>query len=129
TGADLIPNLLNNVKGYAKHEEQTFEEVTKARAQVGQVTVNNPGDVAKFDQAQTQLSGALSRLLVVAEKYPELKANQKAQIPIAAKRGLGGRDDVGVLRTSSRPLDSRAARLFVVLAAFLVFHHSLSGSA
>lgn len=74
--ADLIPNLVNTVKGYAKHEEQVLEEVTKARSQVGQVKINGPEDLPKFDQAQSQLSGALSRLLIVAEKYPDLKADK-----------------------------------------------------
>ncbi|MGZ3707885.1 MAG: LemA family protein [Bdellovibrionota bacterium] len=74
--ADLIPNLVNTVKGYAKHEAGVLEEVTKARSQVGQVKVNGPDDLGKFEQAQGQLTSALSRLLVVVEKYPELKANQ-----------------------------------------------------
>ena len=74
--ADLIPNLVNTVKGYAKHEASVLEEVTKARAQVGQIHVNGPNDLAKFDQAQGQLSSALSRLMVVSERYPDLKANQ-----------------------------------------------------
>lgn len=74
--ADLIPNLVNTVKGYAKHEADVLEEVTKARAQVGQVKIENPDDLKKFDQAQQQITGALSRLMVVAEKYPDLKANQ-----------------------------------------------------
>ncbi len=76
--ADLIPNLVNTVKGYAKHEASVLEEVTKARSQVGQVQLNanNPQDLAKFEKAQSQLSGALSRLMVVVEKYPELKADQ-----------------------------------------------------
>lgn len=74
--ADLIPNLVNTVKGYAKHEEQVFREVTEARAQVGQIKVNSPEDLNKFDRAQSQLTGALSRLLVVAEQYPDLKANR-----------------------------------------------------
>jgi LemA protein len=74
--ADLIPNRVNTVKGYAKHEESVLEEVTRARSQVGQVKINNPDDLQKFDQAQQQLTGALSHLLVVAEKYPDLKANQ-----------------------------------------------------
>ena len=74
--ADLIPNLVNTVKGYAKHEAEVLEEVTRARAQVGQVKVERPGDLAKFDQAQGQLTQALSRLLIVAEKYPELKADR-----------------------------------------------------
>src|SRR5262249_13022511 len=74
--ADLIPNLVNTVKGYAKHEAQVLEEVTRARAQVGQVKVSSPDDLPKFEQAQGQLTGALSRLLVVSEKYPELKADR-----------------------------------------------------
>ena len=74
--ADLIPNLVNTVKGYAKHESETLEAVTQARASVGQIKVNSPEDLKKFDQAQGQLSNALSRLMVISEKYPELKANQ-----------------------------------------------------
>jgi LemA protein len=74
--ADLIPNLVNTVKGYAKHESSVLEEVTRARSQVGQVKIENPGDLQKFDQAQQQLTGALSHLMVVVEKYPDLKANQ-----------------------------------------------------
>ncbi len=73
---DLIPNLVNTVKGYAKHEAQVLEEVTKARAQVGQIRVNNIDDLKKFDQAQSQLTQSLSRLMVVAERYPELKADR-----------------------------------------------------
>lgn len=74
--ADLIPNLVNTVKGYAKHEADVLEEVTRARSQVGQVQVKSGDDLKKFDQAQGQLSSALSRLLVVAEKYPDLKADR-----------------------------------------------------
>jgi LemA protein len=74
--ADLIPNLVSTVKGYAKHEATVLEEVTKARSQVGQVHVDNADDLKKFDQAQGQLSSALSRLLVVSEKYPDLKADK-----------------------------------------------------
>jgi len=75
--ADLIPNLVNTVKGYAKHEADVLEAVTQARASVGQIKVNanSPQDLQKFDQAQGQLSSALSRLMVVSEKYPDLKAN------------------------------------------------------
>ena len=74
--ADLIPNLVNTVKGYAKHEADVLEAVTQARASVGQIKVNSPADLKKFDAAQGQLSNALSRLMVVVEKYPDLKANQ-----------------------------------------------------
>jgi LemA protein len=74
--ADLIPNLVNTVKGYAKHETELLTAVTEARASVGQIKVGSPGDIKKFEAAQGQLSSALSRLMVVAEKYPDLKANQ-----------------------------------------------------
>ena len=77
--SDLIPNLVKVVKGYASHEEKVFTQVTQARAQVGSLKIENPGsaeDVKKLAEAQQALSGALSRLLVVAENYPELKANQ-----------------------------------------------------
>jgi LemA protein len=79
--ADLIPNLVEVVKGYAKHEAETLKAVTEARAKVGSVQVskdlvNNPKSLEMFQQAQNQLSSALSRLMVVVEKYPDLKANQ-----------------------------------------------------
>lgn len=79
--ADLIPNLVEVVKGYAKHEADTLKAVTEARAKVGSMQVskdvlNNPENLNKFQQAQGELSGALSRLMVVVEKYPDLKANQ-----------------------------------------------------
>jgi LemA protein len=78
--ADLVPNLVNTVKGYAQHEEQVLTEVTNARAQVGAIKatpelVNDPEAFQKFVQAQNQLTGALSRLLLVAENYPNLKAD------------------------------------------------------
>ncbi len=78
--ADLIPNLVNTVKGYASHERETLEAVTKARAsatsmQVTPEVLNNPGALQKFQQAQGELTNALSRLMVVAEKYPDLKAD------------------------------------------------------
>ena len=79
--ADLIPNLVETVKGYAKHEEQTLTAVIEARAkatsiQVDASTLDNPEKLKQFQQAQDQLSGALSRLMVVSERYPDLKANQ-----------------------------------------------------
>ena len=77
--ADLVPNLVNVVKGAANFEQETLEKVIQARAQVGKVqvdssTIDDPEKLRQFEQAQGQLSGALSRLLVVAEQYPELKA-------------------------------------------------------
>ena len=79
--ADLIPNLVETVKGAADFEKETFTAVTEARAKVGQVQLGNnpasdPEAFAKFQQAQDGLSSALSRLLVVVEKYPDLKATQ-----------------------------------------------------
>jgi LemA protein len=76
--ADLVPNLVATVKGYASHEERVFTEVTEARAKVGSINVNanDPNSLAQFQAAQTQLQGALSRLLVVSEQYPQLKADQ-----------------------------------------------------
>jgi len=78
---DLIPNLVEVVKGYAKHEADTLKAVTEARASVGGIKVgkeliNDPAALARFQQAQGQMSSALSRLMVVAERYPDLKANQ-----------------------------------------------------
>ena len=77
--ADLIPNLVNTVKGYAKHERETLQAVIEARAQATQTEISvdnlNPESLAKFQQAQSALSSALSRLMVVVEKYPDLKAN------------------------------------------------------
>jgi LemA protein len=78
--ADLIPNLVNTVKGYATHERETLEAVTRARAaatsfQITPEVLNNPEAFQKFQQVQGELSGALSRLMVVSEKYPELKAD------------------------------------------------------
>ena len=79
--ADLIPNLVNTVKGYAAQEERVLTEVTNARARVGSVSITaeqaaDPAKLAEFQAAQAQLSGALGRLLVVSENYPELKSNQ-----------------------------------------------------
>ena len=76
--ADLVPNLVNTVKGYAAHESQVLTQVTEARARVGQVQVNadDPASLQQFQAAQGELSSALSRLLVVSENYPTLKADQ-----------------------------------------------------
>jgi Uncharacterized conserved protein len=78
--ADLVPNLVNTVKGYAQHEEKVFVEVTEARAKVGSLQVNadslnDPQKLQQFQAAQSQLGNALSRLMVVSENYPQLKAD------------------------------------------------------
>lgn len=82
--SDLIPNLVEVVKGYAKHERETLEAVTEARARVGNVQltkeiVNDPQAFKQFQEAQGSLTSALSRLMVVVEQYPDLKANQNFQ--------------------------------------------------
>jgi LemA protein len=79
--ADLIPNLVNTVKGYAAQEQEVLLGVTEARAKVGSIEVtkdllNDPQALARFQAAQGQLTGALSRLMVVSERYPDLKSNQ-----------------------------------------------------
>jgi LemA protein len=79
--ADLIPNLVETVKGYAAHEQETLDAVVEARAKATQMQIppdilNNPDAFKKFQESQSQLSGALARLMVVVERYPDLKANQ-----------------------------------------------------
>jgi LemA protein len=79
--ADLIPNLVSTVKGYAAQEKDVLEAVTKARASASQVTVDptklsDPAQLAKFEEAQGALGQSLGRLLVTVEKYPELKSNE-----------------------------------------------------
>ncbi|MEE7547006.1 LemA family protein [Xanthomonas sp. Kuri4-1] len=76
--ADLIPNLVKTVQGYAQQERQVLTEVTNARSRVGQIQVNadDPASLKQFQQAQGELGSALSRLLVVSENYPQLKSDQ-----------------------------------------------------
>lgn len=79
--ADLIPNLVSTVKGYAEHEKSTFTEVTEARANVGKLSLtpemlSNPQLFQQFQKAQGALSSSLSKLMLVVEKYPDLKANK-----------------------------------------------------
>ena len=78
--ADLVPNLVETVKGYATHERETLEGVMKARAQATQVQISadqlTPENLKKFEEAQVGLRGALGRLMAVAENYPQLKANE-----------------------------------------------------
>ena len=78
--SDLIPNLVNTVKGYSAHEEETLVKVTEARAKATSISINaddlNEENLAKFQQAQSDLSGALKSLLAVSEAYPDLKANE-----------------------------------------------------
>ncbi|MGC6431649.1 MAG: LemA family protein [Jejuia sp.] len=78
--ADLIPNLVSTVKGYAAHEKETLEGVIKARSEATKTSINasdlTPESIAKFQEAQQGLTGALSKLLLTVERYPDLKANK-----------------------------------------------------
>jgi len=99
--ADLIPNLVNVVKGYASHEKEVLENVTNARARVGSIqvspeTIGDEEALKKFQAAQGELSGALSRLLVVSENYPQLKADQNFRDLQAQIEGTENR--IGVAR-------------------------------
>lgn len=101
--ADLIPNLVNTVKGYATHEEEVFTKVTEARSKVGSLQLNaedaaNPEKLKQFQEAQGELSGALSRLLVVSENYPQLKADQNFRDLQAQLEGTENR--IAVARNS-----------------------------
>lgn len=102
--ADLVPNLVETVKGYAAHEKETLEEVTRARSQMGGVVnitgdvVNNPELMRKYQEAQAGLGAALQRLMVVAEKYPDLKANQNFSELQAQLEGTENRISVERMR-------------------------------
>src|SRR5919112_5766990 len=94
--SDLVPNLVATVKGAAKFEQDTLTQVIEARSnatatKIDPETLNNPEAFKKFEQAQNQLSSALSRLLVVVERYPELKANQNFQTLQAQLEGTENR--------------------------------------
>ncbi len=94
--SDLIPNLVNTVKGYAAHEEDVFTSVTQARAQVGSIKatpelLNDPAAFQRFQAVQGQMTSALSRLLVVSENYPNLKADASFQALQAQLEGTENR--------------------------------------
>lgn len=99
--ADLIPNIVEVTKGYAKHERETLTAVVVARSNATKMEVDasklNEESMAKFQQAQQQLSGALSRLMLVVERYPELKANQHYRDLQVQLEGTENR--IGVART------------------------------
>lgn len=100
---DLIPNLVNTVKGYAKHENQTLLAVTEARAKVGQMNVgkdvlNDPAKFKQFQDAQDSLGSALTRLMMVVEKYPDLKANENFRDLQAQLEGTENRIAVARMR-------------------------------
>ena len=115
--ADLIPNLVATVQGAANFEKSTLEAVTKARASVGQAAPpnapsipNDPAAFARFQAAQDQLSGALSRLLVVAEAYPDLKATQNFRDLQAQLEGTENRISVERMRYNEAARDYNTAR-------------------
>lgn len=96
--SDLIPNLVNTVKGYAQHEKSTLEEVINARAKATQMSINaddlTPEKMQAFQKAQGEVGAALGRLMVVAERYPELKANENFQTLMAQLEGTENRISV-----------------------------------
>jgi LemA protein len=94
--ADLVPNLVETVKGYAAHERETLDAVVSARARATQMTIppdilTNPEAFRQFQQNQQALSGALGRLIAIAENYPDLKANQNFQTLMAQLEGTENR--------------------------------------
>src|SRR3954470_21411460 len=115
--ADLVPNLVETVKGAAKFEKDTLMTVTEARARVGQVTpqatpniVNDPEAMKRFQAAQDQLSSALSRLLVVSERYPELKATANFRDLQAQLEGTENRIAVARMRFNEAAQACNSAR-------------------
>ena len=115
--ADLIPNLVATVQGAANFEKSVLTEVTQARASVGQVQVsgkdlpNDPQAFARFEQAQGALTSALSRLLVVAERYPDLKASHNFRDLQAQLEGTENRISVERMRFNERAQEYNTARL------------------
>jgi LemA protein len=126
--ADLIPNLVNTVKGAADFEKSTLESVIQARANATSTNFTadqlTPENIAKFQQAQEQLSGALSRLLVTVEKYPELKANQnflelQAQLEGTENRITVARNDFNnVVKDYNQTVRAFPANIFAGIFGF-----------
>ena len=121
--ADLIPNLVNTVKGYAAHEQEVLVDVTQARAKVGSIQVDgnmldNPERLQQFEQAQRQLGSALQRLMVVAERYPDLKANQnflalQSQLEGTENRiSVARRDYIAAVQTYNTEIRTFPGRLW-----------------
>ena len=125
--ADLIPNLVNTVKGYASHEERVLTEVTEARAKVSQINVNanDAASLQQFQQAQGELSSALSRLLVVTENYPNLKADQSFRDLQAQLEGTENRITVARGRYIQTVQDYNTyIRQFPVNLTAMMFHYA-----
>jgi LemA protein len=123
--ADLIPNLVNTVAGAANFEKSTLTEITEARASVGKVQLSpntaptDPAQLAQFEQAQGQLSSALSRLLVVVERYPDLKATANFQMLQSQLEGTENRISVerGRFNDAARDYNSAIKRFPAVFFA------------
>ena len=115
--ADLVPNLVATVQGAANFEKSTLEAVVNARASVGRAQINaptaptDPGQLAQFEAAQAQLGAALQRLLVVVERYPELKANQNFRDLQAQLEGTENRINVERMRYNDTAQNYNTARL------------------
>ncbi|MDE2474006.1 MAG: LemA family protein [Alphaproteobacteria bacterium] len=121
--ADLIPNLVNTVKGYAQQEQKVLIDVTEARAKATSVQVNandltNPEALQRFQNAQAQLSGALGRLLAVSENYPDLKSNQnflalQSQLEGTENRiAVARRDYIAAVQTYNTEVETFPGRLW-----------------
>jgi len=126
---DLVPNLVATVKGYAAHEKETLQNVVEARSKISKMTVtpellNSPDALAKFQEAQTQLTSALSRLMVVVEQYPDLKASQNFLTLQTQLEGTENRITVERQRFNEAAQDFNAFRRRfpnVVAAGFMGF--------
>ncbi|MCT7911104.1 LemA family protein [Arcobacter lacus] len=125
--ADLIPNLVETVKAYANHEKNTLVEVTEARSKVSQITLNentlnNPELLQQFENAQSNLTSALSKLMVVVEKYPELKANEnflslQSQLEGTENRiSVARRDFIEAVKLYNLELRTMPGKLVAVIA-------------
>lgn len=124
--ADLIPNLVKTVKGYATHEKDVLTQVTEARAKVGQIQLspqmlNDPKAFAMFEKSQGELSSALSRLMLVVERYPDLKANQnflslQSQLEGTENRiSVARRDYIDTVRSFNTMLRRFPAKFFLAI--------------
>jgi LemA protein len=132
--ADLIPNLVNTVKGYASHERETLEAVTKARAaatsfQITPEVLNNPEAFRKFQQVQGELSSALSRLMAVSENYPQLKADSSFRDLQSQLEGTENRITVARQRYIQSVADYNIlARSFPTNLTAMMFHYEVRPS-
>ncbi len=124
--ADLIPNLVNTVKGYAQQEQRVLTDVTEARAKATSVQINanqltDPEALQRFQQAQAQLSGALGRLLAVSENYPDLKSNQnflalQSQLEGTENRiTVARRDYIQAVQTYNTEVETFPGRLWAAV--------------